>query len=66
MNEKLIVSITGLRFDRPARIDDIGRAIEFTHLVSPGLLLAEAIDRAYKNAIGGGRRWLLQFPEILA
>ncbi len=24
VNEKLIVSITGLRFDRPARIDDIG------------------------------------------
>src|SRR6185436_1239293 len=66
VHQQLVLVVTRLRFDLPARIDDVAGAVELTHTTRPGLFLANAIDGADEDAVGGGRGRLLQLPEILA
>src|SRR6185312_3064534 len=51
------------RFDLPAGIDEVALPVELADV--PGQLSADAVDGTDPAAVGGGRRGLLQLPQVL-
>src|SRR5262249_44633684 len=57
---QLVFALRRLRHEAAARIDEIGRAIEFADI--PRRLATDAIDAAHEISVGHGVRRLLQLP----